>query len=445
MPTRSPFAPLRSFAASAAVACIVAGYWTSSVLAVNRFTIPAQSLPIGTTGALVPVRADLDQDIYGFSVHIQYDASKINVTAVQAGSAITALAPEFSDGTITNSPGRIVWGVVFDTSNPITKKLTPGTGKELLKLQVNVLAASATTALLDVVNVPGNPSRLNVMTNATGDSVAPPPTLVDGTITITDQKPVIQSLTGNTGREGKEFLVVGLNFDLAGLAVNVCSKPAAFTLLGDNQTLQVTAPACAVGPAEVEVCNSFGCDSEPAGFTYIASPQPPIIDALFNNSGGAGKVFTVVGQNFTESGLTVKVCNVVASFTLLADNQTLQVTAPACGSLGFAPVEVCTGIGCDSEASGFEYTNTATLFVRGDANNDTRVDLSDPISILNSLFSGIPAAAPCADALDPNDDGKIDLSDAIYTLNYLFQGGAAIKPPYPGAGTDPTPDSLPTC
>lgn len=80
-------------------------------------------------------------------------------------------------------------------------------------------------------------------------------------------------------------------------------------------------------------------------------------------------------------------------------------------------------------------------FFRGDANNDRRLDISDPATILHAAFYG-DATIQCDDAADANDDGKVDISDAIYLLGYLFLGGSAPHAPFPGAGADPTEDSL---
>jgi hypothetical protein len=80
-------------------------------------------------------------------------------------------------------------------------------------------------------------------------------------------------------------------------------------------------------------------------------------------------------------------------------------------------------------------------FVRGDANADSKVDISDAVKILGFLFLG-EAAPRCFDAADSDDNGKLDLSDAISLLYHLFQGAAPPPPPYPEAGTDPTPDPL---
>ena len=61
-------------------------------------------------------------------------------------------------------------------------------------------------------------------------------------------------------------------------------------------------------------------------------------------------------------------------------------------------------------------------FVRGDTNNDTRVDIADAIWGLSYLFSGGPPPG-CAAAADSNGDGRINVADPIYSLNWLFGGG----------------------
>ncbi len=84
------------------------------------------------------------------------------------------------------------------------------------------------------------------------------------------------------------------------------------------------------------------------------------------------------------------------------------------------------------------------IFIRGDSNSDGRVDLSDPINVLDFLFSG--AESPkCFDAADGNDDGRIDLADSIFLLGFFFAGGPRIPSPYPDRGFDPTEDALPGC
>ncbi len=80
------------------------------------------------------------------------------------------------------------------------------------------------------------------------------------------------------------------------------------------------------------------------------------------------------------------------------------------------------------------------IFVRGDANSDDSVDISDAVRILGFLFLG--AELDCVDRADVDDDGIVVITDAIALLNYLFQDGRAPREPFPVAGEDPTPDNL---
>lgn len=81
-------------------------------------------------------------------------------------------------------------------------------------------------------------------------------------------------------------------------------------------------------------------------------------------------------------------------------------------------------------------------FLRGDPNSDGKLNISDPVLLLNYLYQD--GSLSCQDAADVNDDGELDLSDVISILGFLFQSGAPPSPPYPEPGADPTPDSL-TC
>jgi len=82
-------------------------------------------------------------------------------------------------------------------------------------------------------------------------------------------------------------------------------------------------------------------------------------------------------------------------------------------------------------------------FVRGDANGDGAVNLTDGVFILNYLFTSGPEPA-CQDAADVNDDGQLNITDGTYVLNWLFQNGPA-PVGYTGAcGMDETPSAL-TC
>ncbi len=77
-------------------------------------------------------------------------------------------------------------------------------------------------------------------------------------------------------------------------------------------------------------------------------------------------------------------------------------------------------------------------FTRGDFNLDGRINIVDPVLILNHLFSGVPSA--CDDAGDFDDNETLDVTDALFGLNFIFRGGEIPPAPYPDPGEDPTDD-----
>ena len=208
--------------------------------------------------------------------------------------------------------------------------------------------------------------------------------------------------------------------------------------------------------------------------------RTPRILSVVGNSGLSGQVFQVVGEFFDEPGLDVTVCGSSTSAVLKSDGVTLDVTAPACGQLGPAELNVCTDRGCDAISDGFIYEeppappdfsgfqdNTGqegTVFVILGTNFD-REDLS--VTVCGQLAgidsvspdgTAIVATAPNCDALGPaevrvctefgcvsnaagffyefagprfargdcNGDSSVDgISDTIFMLNFLFGGDQA--------------------
>jgi len=73
----------------------------------------------------------------------------------------------------------------------------------------------------------------------------------------------------------------------------------------------------------------------------------------------------------------------------------------------------------------FDYlTIKYVQFLRGDANSDKKVSLSDIVYLINYLFKFGPAPDPIQSG-DANCDGKVSLGDIVYLINYLFKFGPA--------------------
>lgn len=81
------------------------------------------------------------------------------------------------------------------------------------------------------------------------------------------------------------------------------------------------------------------------------------------------------------------------------------------------------------------------MFLRGDTNSDSSMNISDPVFNLNYQFALGPTPT-CLKTADVNDDGLLNLADPIYQLNYLFVGGPTPPPPLSECGIDPTADDL---
>ena len=69
-------------------------------------------------------------------------------------------------------------------------------------------------------------------------------------------------------------------------------------------------------------------------------------------------------------------------------------------------------------------------FLRGDANGDGAVDISDGLKIIEELM--LDETPACAWAEDLNQDGAVDVSDAVRLFQCLFTDEReTIPPPYP--------------
>ena len=81
-------------------------------------------------------------------------------------------------------------------------------------------------------------------------------------------------------------------------------------------------------------------------------------------------------------------------------------------------------------------------FRRGEINNDGRLDIADPIVLLDYLFGG-GREPTCLDAADVNTDVKLDVADAVSLLGYLMGGGAPPSEPFTACGVpDPACSGL---
>ncbi len=84
-------------------------------------------------------------------------------------------------------------------------------------------------------------------------------------------------------------------------------------------------------------------------------------------------------------------------------------------------------------------TEPVIPFVRGDANVDGRVDITDAVAILRYLFAA-SFTPPCLDSADVDDSGAIVINDPIRILYWLFGGGPPPAAPAPSQVPDYVPE-----
>jgi hypothetical protein len=83
----------------------------------------------------------------------------------------------------------------------------------------------------------------------------------------------------------------------------------------------------------------------------------------------------------------------------------------------------------------------ARPFVRGDADDNGRLNMTDAILVFGYLFLG-GRTPTCLDAADADDDGRATVNDGILSLHYLFLGSRSPSQPFPACGEDPSADEL---
>ncbi len=82
-------------------------------------------------------------------------------------------------------------------------------------------------------------------------------------------------------------------------------------------------------------------------------------------------------------------------------------------------------------------------FIRGDADSSGRINVVDPIVLIQVLFRDARPRYDCDDLLDATDDGRIDVLDSLYLLRFVFSRGSNLPAPFPWCGRDPTAEERP--
>ncbi len=192
-------------------------------------------------------------------------------------------------------------------------------------------------------------------------------------------------------------------------------------------------------------CIIWGNSSPPVGgnLSYCLTDEDPLFVTSGQFDFDRRKTVTIGGESYLLPDFIVEAPDLRLRAGSPAIDAGWRKGAPTSDRDGF--VRPC-GDGVDIGA--YEYggcPDDRVRFLRGDANGDGRLDLSDVIKFLTHQFLG-GETLDCLDAADVDDNGRLELTDAVKSLYYQFTGTVS-EPEPPGpfdCGPDPTMDTL-TC
>ncbi|HNR99739.1 MAG TPA: dockerin type I repeat-containing protein [Planctomycetota bacterium] len=349
-------------------------------------------------------------------------ACSTDLLTAKAGQPPTYVSINLYEGDAAGKkPGGLTQGVVIDFMQVVSLNAT--TRFEFMKIKYTLKAASAPVRFCTVL---GSPPVDNVFV-FNGDSFGPG-AVQD--VTLGGEIPTCPEafkMTLSKAAEDKVAVHLDTVQDLA---------PSGFSLgVADNSEAIIVSK---IEPGAAVKALMGGGNPEYWGAAQVAG------------GGTLGCIFSM--------GATVKVLPacatnqeiaVVSYINTSGQSATAQVTLS--GNLGTPKVplvidvdgtsyDVQTGPGVSITVGGGQ-----PPFVRGEVNQDGKLNVSDAVAIARYVFNlGSQKAKidACKDAADVNDDGSITAADALYLLAYLFTGGAAIPAPAGACGIDPTPDGL---
>lgn len=206
--------------------------------------------------------------------------------------------------------------------------------------------------------------------------------------------------------------------------------------------VDVSAPPAFLEYQVIPIRNSL--TGAPAGCTVDNSPTQttPPVENLVCEQSGSGVTLSWTNASATYEEIQLYQDGVFLS-TLSGTDTSIFIDGLSAGIYQWEIIAVEGGAVSTGQVCTVDVIlGPDPVFIRGNANGDTSVNVADAITILEYLFSG-GVTPDCLSALDVNDSSAVNIADAIHLLGFLFSGGVPPELPYPNPGSDPTPDTLP--
>ena len=369
--------------------------------------------------------------ISGFQIALQVDPDRIQLQGFDENSGILdAVSVEFLDSFVEETEGEAGLIAILDGSAPFDGSL-PATQETHL---VSVLFDADQWLIpsnQELLSLSGEVGTSNLQSTILVEGAPVATDLQNGFLSVIEQNVLIaESTTGQAalGEVDHEIKIHAFNSeDLQGFSISLVYDPLVWEFSHVEITGTITETAGAefveefsdddqgnavlgvlldiLPPYSGQVIPATGIELEVARFYFDV--QPDVFESVETTIGFAPSPGTPVVDNVFVIG-----------------NQSVQ------------PLTIDTVI----------EVAVQNIFLRGDADGDLYLDLSDVINNLVFMTGACPECPDptCYKALDVNDNGIIDLADGVQLVNYLYTFGPPPAAPFPEPGPDPTPDDL-TC
>jgi len=393
--------------------------------------LPAQSAVLQLESAVVvpgsefelALTARLDRPIRGYQIGVEFPQNALSLTGVSLEETdLPAQRPDVFLVSIAQGYGTV--RLVLDDRPPLENGIPAGNSVRLGRFRFRMAqglhpGAEYAVKLKGDLGFPPLPALIYTEAGA-----VPPVAMVEGQVQVIDRNVLRIKDLVSVGPNAIETLEISaFNISpLQGFSIGVRFDPALVKFLEADFTDTIT---------------------EAVGAEYVAS----IID---NNRG-----HFLLGVLLDSLPPFLSQVIPAAGLDLTIAKAKIQVVA-APGTTRNVELELADGLGAPPIRNLFVIENQSVQpvkqngrlqivadrpFLRGDVNEDGRLDISDPIAQGEWLFLD-SREVECQKAGDADDDGDTDLADMVYVLRYLFNRGPILPAPFPVVGFDPTPDAL---
>ena len=409
---------------------------TTATLSVSN----TSGLPGDTVTAVVSL--EVFSDAQGFQLGVSHDGLVAPATLITPGAALAATnggtGPDFffENTAAANGPGVTV-GAILSLAPPL-ESLSAGTHEiAIIDYQIE---ATATPGSISPLTITGNLGVPTLSVVVTVDSNSMTPSTIDGSIEVTT--PAVSGVSATVVDAclceaslgwTNEFAYDSIEILADGVLLETLPGSATSTTLSLGSTAE---EFCVVGIANATaapgVCTTASCDLPTVG------AAPTAIDCSIDHE-TCNVTVSWTNSEVDYSAIEVFLDGASAAILPGADSSAVVTLA---GTEILSTIEVVATDACGNVLAPISCMTECLpeRLIRGDANGDSSIDISDVIAGLGYTFSGNPVG--CLDALDANDSGGIDISDSIFMLAYIFSAAAEPLAPFPNCGVDPTEDAI---